>query len=140
MTAFFKRTATGLAPDGDEAATAMRGIKIGEIVAVEIKRPRNMKHLRLYWALVSHIANAIDVEPESISDVLKLKTGHFVTVNTKSGPLQFPRSISFAKMDQAAFGAFFERCCRVICTEWVPGMSSKQLQDEVLEFMGVHVK
>lgn len=137
MKASFLRTMTGLIPEGDEANRILKGVKIGHPVMVEISRPRNINHHRLYWAMVSKIANAIDVEPENISDVLKLKTGHFVTVNTKSGPLQFPRSISFAKMDQAAFNTFFERCCKVIAEEWLPHMTSKQVQAEVLDMMGM---
>lgn len=137
MKAFFRRTMTGLIPEGDESNAILRGVKIGAVVMVEVSRPRNIQHHRLYWAMVSKIANAIDVEPENVSDVLKLKTGHFVTVNTRSGPVQLPRSISFAKMDQAEFKAFFERCCKVISTEWLPHMSARQVSDEVLNMMGM---
>lgn len=135
--AFFRRTLSGLVPDDEAAQAALRGVKPGDVVAVEITRPRNLQHHRLYWAMCSKIGSAIDVEPENVSDVLKLKTGHFVTVQTKSGPVQLPRSISFAKMDQAEFRKFFERCCRVISMEWLPHMSAKQVQAEVLEMMGV---
>lgn len=135
--AFFRRTMTGLVPDDDRALASLRGVRVGEVVACDVSRPRNLQHHRLYWAMCSKIANAIDAEPENISDVLKIKTGHFVTVQTKSGPVHLPRSISFAKMDQAAFREFFERCCRVISMEWLPHMNAKQVQAEVLEMMGV---
>lgn len=137
MKAFFKRTLNGLTPEDEQAAKTLRGIKPGEVIAVEVTRPRNIQHHRLYWAMVSKIASAIDADPENVSDVLKLKTGHFVTVQTKSGPVQLPRSISFAAMDQAGFKDFFERCCRVISTEWLPHMSAKEVQSEVLQMMGV---
>lgn len=134
---FFRRTMSGLVPDDDMAQDALNGIKPGTVVAVEVTRPRNIQHHRLYWAMCSKIAQAIDVEPENISDVLKLRTGHYVTVNTKSGPVHLPRSISFAKMDQAAFREFFERCAKVISMEWLPHMSAKQVQSEVLELLGI---
>lgn len=135
--AFFRRTLAGLAPDDERAQDALRGVAIGAVVAVEVTRPRNLQHHRLYWALCTKIANAIDVTPENVSDVLKLRTGHFETVQTKSGPVHLPRSISFAKMDQAEFREYFERCCRVVSMEWLPHMSAKQVQAEVLEMMGV---
>lgn len=140
MKAFFKRTLTGLTAEDEQAAKTLRGIKPGEVVAVEVTRPRNINHHRLYWAMCSKIGNAIDVEPENISDVLKLKTGHFVTVATKDGPVHLPRSISFAKMDQGEFREFFERCCRIISIEWLPHMNAKQVQTEILEMMGVNLE
>ena len=90
--------------------------------------------------MCSKIASAIDADPENISDVLKLKTGYFVTVQTKDGPVHLPRSISFAAMDQPAFREFFEKCCRVISMEWLPHMSAKQVQAEVLTMMGVNLE
>jgi hypothetical protein len=135
--AFFVRTLHGLLPDNEQAVEALRGVKIGHHVAVEVSRPRNLNHHRLYWALCNKIANALDVEAENISDVLKLRTGHFTTVTTRSGPVHLPRSISFASMDQTAFKSFFDRCCRVISTEWLPHVRAEQLQTEVLEMMGI---
>ena len=137
MKVFMVRTMNGLLPDDERATEALRGIKIGQTVAVEVTRPRNIQHHRLYWAMCSKIGNALDVEPENISDVLKLRTGHFVVVQTKSGPVHLPRSISFAKMDQAQFREFFERCCRVITAEWLPHMTAPQVQAEVLEMLGI---
>lgn len=134
---FFRRTIMGLQPEDDRASMSLRGVKVGEVVAVEVSRPRNLQHHRLYWAMVSKIAESIDVEPENISDVLKLRTGHFVVVQTKSGPVHLPRSISFAKMDQSQFREFFERCCRVITAEWLPHMTATQVQTEVLEMLGI---
>ena len=140
MKSFFRRTLSGLTPDDEQAHKALRGLKPGEVVAVEVSRPRNLQHHRLYWAMCQKIADAIDVEAENISDVLKLRTGHSVTVQTKSGPVQLPRSISFAAMGQADFRDFFERCCREICIAWLPHMSAKQVQTEILEMMGVNLE
>lgn len=137
MKVFMVRTINGLLPDDERATEALRGIKIGQTVAVEVTRPRNIQHHRLYWAMCTKIGNALDVAPENISDVLKLRTGHFVVVHTKAGPVHLPRSISFAAMDQAAFREFFERCAKVISMEWLPHMSAKQVQAEVLEMMGI---
>ena len=136
------RTMSGLTPDptDERSAGALKGVKIGASVMVEVTRPRNIGHHRLYWAMCSKIASAIDADPENISDVLKLKTGHCVTVQTKDGPVQLPRSISFAAMDQASFREFFEKCCRVISMEWLPHMSAKQVQVEVLNMMGIPVE
>lgn len=138
MKAFFKRTVTGLTPEDEQAAKTLRGIKPGEVIAVEVTRPRNIQHHRLFWAMVSKIAEAVDAEPENVADVLKIKTGHYVTVTTKSGLMMFPRSISFAKMDQAEFRDFFDRCCKVICAEFLPHMSAPEVQSEILNMLGIN--
>ncbi len=136
---FFRRTFIGLEPDDEMAQDALRGVTFGAVVAVEITRPRNLQHHRLYWALCTKIANAIDVTPENVSDVLKIATGHFTTVRGKTDTYRLPKSISFAKMDQAEFNAFFDRCCRVICEQWVNHMKAEALRDDVLRMVGVPV-
>ena len=131
MKAFFFRTLTGLEPADDEAKVSLRGLGQGEIVACNVSRPRNLKQMRLYWVLCHTIADAIGADASNISDVLKLKTGHFTTVQTKTETLKFPRSISFAKLDQPAFSAFFDKCCAVICAEWLPHMKAPELRKQI---------
>jgi hypothetical protein len=134
---FFRRTLAGLSPDDDAASEALRGVQIGQVVAVEISRPRNLQHHRLYWAMVGKIADAVDLPTEAVSDHLKCETGHCHTIKTKDGIRRYPKSISFAAMDQAAFREFFERCCRVISIEWLPHMSPTQIRAEIYEMMGL---
>ena len=134
------RTINGLLPDDERATEALRGIKIGQTVAVEVTRPRNIQHHRLYWAMCTKIGNALDVAPENISDVLKLRTGHFVVVHTKTGPVHLPRSISFAAMDQAAFREFFERCAKVISMEWLPHMKADEIRAQIEQMVGIPVE
>lgn len=69
--------------------------------------------------MVSRIADAIGAEPENVSDLLKIETGHCTTIKSKKyGVIRLPRSISFANMDQTAFSDFFNRCVTIIETEW----------------------
>ena len=131
MKAFFIRTLHGLQPEDDNAAQSLRGVRIGQSVAVEVSRPRNVQHHRLYWKLVSVIAESIGAEPETVSDVLKLRTGHVRTIQTKQGLVRLPKSISFAQLDQAGFNAFFDRCCVVICEEWLAGMKADELRKQI---------
>lgn len=136
---FMVRTMAGLAPDqtDERSIAALKGVKIGQAVMVEVTRPRNLQMHRLYWAMVGKIADAVDLPAEAVSDHLKCETGHCHVIKTKSGVRRYPKSIAFAAMDQPAFREFFERCCRVISTEWLPHMSAKQVQSEVLEMMGI---
>lgn len=129
--ALFIRTVHGLMPEDDAAAQSLKGVRIGSSVMVDVVRPRNIAFHRLYWKLVSTIAESIGAEPETISDVLKLRTGHVRTIQTKQGLVKLPKSISFAALDQAGFSTFFDRCCQVIVEEWLPGMRADVLRQDI---------
>lgn len=139
MKALFTRTLSGLQAADDGAREALAGIPLGTVVACEVTRPRNLKHHRLYWGLCQAIASAIGAKAESVSDVIKVRTGHTVVVKTASGLMEFPRSISFAKLDQAGFSAFFEDACEVVCREFLPHMAATDLRREVEQMVGLPV-
>lgn len=138
MKAFFQKTPEGtLRPADDAGAEVLQGLKVGAFVAVEVTRPRNIQHHRLYWALCSHIAQAIGASRENVSDVLKLRTGHFTVVQTKTERIRLPRSISFSKLDQAGFRTFFEECVKVVCEEFLPGQQPSALTREIEQMVGI---
>lgn len=140
MKGIFIRSVTGLTPDDDNARESLQGVPIGALVTCEVARPRNLKHLRLYWKLCATIGDAVGVHRENVSDLIKLRTGHYVTVKSATGLHMFPRSISFSKLDQAGFAKFFDEACRVVCAEFIPNMKPSQLRDEVLRMAGVPVE
>lgn len=113
------RKGNGLVPDGVESSAEFSKIPFGKPVRVEVRQQRNIGHHRLYWVMVQRIASAIGSEPDNVSDMLKVATGHCTVVHSKTmGTVRLPRSISFAKMDQTAFHDFFELCVQIIYTEW----------------------
>lgn len=112
------RVGSTLHPADAESAAVLAKFTVGKLVMVEARQPRNGPHHRLFWVMCTRIANAIGAEPENVSDVLKVETGHCVTVKTKDTIYKFPRSISYASMDQSAFSSFFERCLGVIYSQW----------------------
>lgn len=134
----FIRSVQGLAPDNDTAREALQGVAVGSIVACEISSPRNVNHLRLYWSLCATIGDSIGVHRENISDVIKLKSGHYRTVKTKAETYQFPKSISFAAMKtQGEFSAFFNTACQIVCTEFVPHLKADALRTQIESMLGI---
>lgn len=108
-----------LRPYGAESASLFARTPFSKVVRVEVKEPRNAKFHRKYWLLCARIGDAVGVDSENISDLLKIETGHCTIVKSKTyGELRLPRSISYAAMDNAAFSIFFERCVQVICDTW----------------------
>jgi hypothetical protein len=116
---FVRRVGNALQPDGADCAAVFSKLPFGRAIQVDIKQPRNVRFHRLYWALVNRIADAIGSEPETVSDLLKIETGHCTLVRSKKyGDLRLPQSISFAKMDEMAFRKFFDACVLVIHENW----------------------
>ncbi len=119
MEFYARRHGNALFPDGDESVSEFARLPFGKSLRVEVRQPRNVQHHRLYWALCKRIADGIGSTAENVSDVLKIATGHVNIIRTKSyGDVKVPKSIAFAKMDQAEFSAFFEDCVRVLYNEW----------------------
>lgn len=116
---WLKRVGMALVPDGDESIAAFSKLPFNKSLHAEVKQPRNVQHHRLFWAIVHRVAEGIGAEPQNVTDVLKIATGHCTIVKTKThGTLSLPKSISFAKMDQNQFREFFDKCLIVIFQEW----------------------
>lgn len=133
----FIRSVNGLTPADDAAREMLEGLAIGKMVKASVSRPRNLQHHRLYWALCSAIASSIGAQRENISDVIKIRTGHFTVVQAKSERYRFPKSISFAKMSQDEFNTFFKECTRVVCEEFLPHMTPSDLTKEIEQMVGM---
>ncbi len=107
-----------LRPYGAESSSIFSKLPFRKVVQVEVKQPRNGAHHRLYWSLCARIADAVGIESEDVSDLIKVRTGHVRTIKTKRGTEEFPKSISFAAMDQSAFKEFFDKAVYVIENEF----------------------
>lgn len=121
---------------GDEI---LKGIPNDAILKVTVKRPRNVRQHRLYWALVTllHENQSRYATPEELSDVIKCAVGHCtVVVKTDGTEIRIPKSISFSKMDQDSFRVFFDRVIELAVTRIIPGLSRDDLRREVLEMVG----
>mgnify|MGYP001576487379 CR=1 FL=1 len=124
---------SALHPFDEFGEAAMRNIGQGEIVSVEVKRPRNLRFHRKFFAMLSIILSNQDYykSTDDLLDVCKLRVGHCRTLQTKLGQVQIPKSISFAAMDDVAFADFYDRACDWVCSEVIPGLKRKDLDQEV---------
>lgn len=118
---------------------ALRDVKQGSLVSVEIKRPRNVQHHRLYWALVSLVWENQERYPsaEDLHAAIKIAAGIRTQIELPNGTIGFiPGSISFHKMTQTEFSAFYDRVCDLVAEHFLPGCSSDELKAEVSSMIG----
>jgi len=134
--AFFRRTLSGLAPADDASATVLRKVPVGDVVACEIRRPRNSSQHRLYWVLCTAVAINHEQlhDAESVHQVLKLLTGltDKIAIKSTGEIIEIPRSISFGKMSADEWDAYFDRAKQAVCEHLLPGVGLRELQDEIL--------
>ncbi|MDZ4248654.1 MAG: DUF1367 family protein [Candidatus Nanopelagicales bacterium] len=124
---------SALYPVDEEAQAVMRTIGQGEIIATEIRRPRNLAfHRRLFAMLHIVLENQTYYKSmDDLLDVAKLAVGHYRTIGTKWGDVRIPSSISFAAMDQPAFQEFYDKVVEWVTREVIPGLRRSDLDEEV---------
>jgi hypothetical protein len=125
-----------LRPADDAGCEALRKLSNGDLVTVEIKKSRNIRHHRLFWALMTVVHDNMDHERypsvEDLAAAIKIAAGHRTRIDLPSGEIGFiPGSIAFHKMDQIAFSAFYDRVCNLIAKHFLPGVDSDALKEEV---------
>ena len=134
---YVKRTLGGLVPADRNAEELIGRHALGTVLRVELKKPRNLRHHRLYWAMLALICDNLDaVRPETLHDLIKLRTGCVHVVRTARGTVALPGSIAFERMDQAAFRDFFDRAVDVIVTDVIPGLDRDDLTRELDAMIG----
>lgn len=127
---YLRRIGNALYPDGDESISELLKLPFGKSFRAEVKQPRNVQFHRLYFALCKRIADGVGRDAEEISTIFKFATGHVEQVHSRTyGYIKVPRSISFAKLDNAAFTEFFSKCVEVALTEW--GIDGADIADLV---------
>lgn len=131
-----------LRPTDQAGEDALRKIGHGEVVTIEMKRPRNVKHHRMFWALMGIVHENIDHERYPTVDDLvaavKIAAGLRTRIQLPSGEVGFiPGSIAFHKMDQDEFSKFYDRVCDLIAKHFLPGVDKADLRREVEIMIGV---
>lgn len=143
MAKFLAQKHLGSLRPADEAGNdALRKVANGELVSIEIKRPRNLNHHRLFWALMSIVWDNMDHERyptvEDLTAAVKISAGLRTRIELPNGEVGFiPGSIAFHKMDQMAFTEFYDRVCDLICKHFLPGVENAALREEVEIMTGV---
>ena len=141
MTAIFcRRTTSGLSPDDDAARDVLRKVKVGDVVRVEVRRPRNLSAHRRFFALVNLVYTNSEKfpSPDVARRVLTCRAGHALPyiIESTGEVLLIPESISFANMDQDEFDAFWQRVVKVVCEEILPGVTEADIEAEILSCVG----
>ena len=137
MKLFLRGRNGGLYPTDRYSADRMAKYQGRDVACDEPKTPRNLAHHQKYWVLVNFCAEHSAYTPEQVHDIFKLRTGLTTMSQLTDGTIvQHPGSIAWAKMDQTAFSEFYDRVVQVVITDILPGVTVKQVEQELRELVG----
>lgn len=140
---FAQKHLNSLRPVDEAGADVLRKIKQGDIVTVDVKKPRNVKHHRMFFALMNLVYENTEREVyptlEDVIGAVKIAAGLRTRIALRGGEIGYmPGSISFSKMDQHAFSEFYDRVCDLVAQHFLPGIDQDDLRAEVETMIGIN--
>lgn len=134
-----------LRPIDEAGEEVLRHLKTGDLVKVDVKRPRNVKFFRMFWVMMTLVHRNLSDEladeyptVETLVAAFKISTGHRDVVALPTGQkVYIPKSISWAKMTEDEFSQFYDRCADIIAKHYLPGVTSDNLKAEVESLIGI---
>ena len=138
-----KVTPNGLIPLYDSDYDKKQMLKEGEIYTCEIRKSRNLKFHRKFFALVRL---TVDNLPHNLQDSLhiyteddmltqfKIDLGLVSFVQVGNREVLKERSISFASMDETQFDGFYQRCLTLVLKKYLAGTSRRDLLDNIEQY------
>lgn len=135
----FRKSFGYLRPADEEAQEIVAGMGRDEVVRVTVRRVRNPRFHRLFFALMNLVWQHQDrfVSREALLTYVKIGVGHVETVILDDGrTVYIPKSISFAKLDEHDFRKFFDAVVRLLVERVLPGWNADDLTAEVFKMVG----
>ncbi len=118
----------------DEASQAMKKFPVGEMLELEISRPRNGKFHKKFFAMLNIIVQNYH-ENITVNDVLthvKSELNYWDAVMVGNSHHKRYKSIAFANMDEDSFSEFYNRAVDV-CLKLVP-IDKEDLAYQIAKF------
>ncbi len=148
MTAIYMRKMldSSLTPIDAEGSELLAKVKTGEIVSVQVKRPRNVLFHRKYFSLLNFAYE--QWQPEGMEfkgqpvgknlDVFRgwvtAQAGYYDLAMTPDGKIKAsPQSISFANMDETAFEDLYSKTIDVILKHVLKNYKDRDELENILE-------
>jgi len=125
-------------PDMDSDWEAVKKFRVGEVIAADIKRERNLQFHRKFFALLQLAFQNQDKYKifEDFLVEIKLKTGHYKEhVTTKGRIIYIPKSLSFSKCDEIEFERRYNNAIDVILENFILGSSREEINSMVQQIL-----
>lgn len=151
MKIILTKTSTGLSPADGEAEEYINKLKLGQEVTADIKKARNVRFMRKYFALLDFAFDQWTPEERTYKNQVVLKNRekfrHDIqilsgygepTINIKGELRLVSKSISFASMNEDDFELLYSAAIDVILANVLKNYTQEELSkvmDKLLSFM-----
>lgn len=109
----------------------------GEMVTVNITKPRNIKLHRKFFALIralwdmENVSEEFDSE-EGVRAWITVAAGHYTSMQLNSGiEVRIPKTINFAEMDDTEFREFYDKAVNAALQRFLPNFTPEHLDQYV---------
>ena len=113
----------------------LKKIKPNEFIECEIRKPRNYKFHRKFFALINMVYQNQEMynNIDHLRQDITIEAGFYEErINIRGEPLKQAKSISFAKMDNETFEDYYGKCLDVIVKYFK--FDKKLIQDNIEQF------
>ena len=136
MKLYLQKDINSLKPSDEQSEEYFKKLKIGTIVSCDIKKPRNVKFHRKFFALLKLVLNNQEryTNTDQLLIAIKLKLGMYTICKSLTDkPFPILKSISFARMDDLEFAKLYDDTLFILA-EFIQ-VDPKKLDQEVMNFM-----
>ena len=128
-----------LLPDDDTARAYLKRLKPGEPVLVNVKKPRNIKFHRKFFALLQIAFDNQDKydDFEAFRKEVTMRAGHWQEHVHVTGAVSYTaKSIAFHNMDELEFSQLYSQAIDAIIAYFMPDTDPEELNRAVEEVLG----
>lgn len=133
----YVKTAAGFVPKSQAARDFHAKTKLGQVVILTGRRPRNPQHHRKLFALLGLIVDNTEFFANTDDALIALKAalgrGRWVRLAGASREIFYPDSIAFDAMAQDEFETFYEAAVSAVRRWWLP-VNDDELREAVEAF------
>jgi len=128
----------GFFPVNDNDFEVSKKFVEGEVYRCEIKKPRNIKFHRKFFALLQYVFENQEKydTAEDLRVEIELKSGSYAEhITTKGKLIYIPKSIAFEKMDNIEFEKLYNKAVDVILKDFIIGDTKENIEAQVQEIL-----
>lgn len=107
-----------------------RKFSVGDVVRVEITKPRNPGHHAKVMKLLGKVAELLDTTTDSMLIMVKIRLGMVdAIIDSSTGRTHYVvQSIDFENMDEGEFNVFHRKLSQLVARVWLPTMTPEQVE------------
>ena len=126
----------GFVPFDDESREVVKKWSPNDFIEVEIRRPRNGKFHRLFFAMLGKVKESYHdqkITTDTLLTHIKIELNMWDVIQVGNSYQKQYHHISYAKMDEDTFAEFYSRALDV-CLELVPLEREDLAQELIMNF------